>query len=116
MRTKRNIDDAVVEGFGREWAHYDQSHASSEELTQIFCDYFRLFPWDILTPSSVGFDLGCGSGRWAQFVAPRVGILHCIDASEEALDVAKRNLARIPNCRFHKASVDDLPLEISSAD
>lgn len=31
--------------------------------------------------SIIGFDLGCGSGRWAFFVAPKVAKLHCIDRS-----------------------------------
>ena len=35
--------------------------------------------------------MGCGSGRWAQFVAPRVKQLICIDPSE-AINVAKKNL------------------------
>ena len=33
--------------------------------------------------------MGCGSGRWASLVAPRVGHLNCIDPSS-AIDVAKR--------------------------
>lgn len=42
--------------------------------------------------TSVGFDMSCGSGRWAIKVAPRVGLLNCVDARQEALDVAKHNL------------------------
>ena len=53
---------------------------------------------------------GCGSGRWAVLVAERVGVLNAIDLSEEALNVARRNLAKYKNVRFHHASVDDLPL------
>ena len=37
-----------------------------------------------------GFDMGCGTGRWAKFVAPKVGKLHCIDPSN-AIVVAKKN-------------------------
>jgi methylase of polypeptide subunit release factors len=33
--------------------------------------------------------MGCGSGRWARFVAPHVGRLHCIDPSS-ALAVARQ--------------------------
>lgn len=49
-------------------------------------------------------------------VAPRVGVLHCIDASEEAIDVARRNLAEYSNCRFHVASVCSIPLSDDSMD
>nr|WP_283937768.1 class I SAM-dependent methyltransferase [Sphingomonas hankyongi] len=63
-----------------------------------------------------GFDLGCGSGRWASQVAPRVGLLHCIDPAEEALAVAQRQLALFDNARFHLASVDSIPLPDESQD
>ena len=64
----------------------------------------------------MGFDLGCGSGRWAVLVAPRVGRLHCIDASEAALAVARQNLAGRTNCELHRASVDAIPLGDGSMD
>src|SRR5271169_5493447 len=82
-----NLDHAVVEGFGQEWSRFDQSGIAQAELQALFNEYFSVFPWADLPPGAVGFDLGCGSGRWAQFVAPRVGQLHCIDASSAALEV-----------------------------
>ncbi len=60
--------------------------------------------------------MGCGSGRWARFVAPRAGILHCVDASQRALNVARRNLQKMKNCVFHCASVDNTPLPDNSMD
>lgn len=111
-----NIDDQVVSGFGDEWSRFDQSTLSEIELEKIFNEYFAIFPWDTLPSNAIGFDLGCGSGRWAKMVAPKVGHLNCIDASNSALDVAKRNLKNIPNATFHLASVDSLPLADNSAD
>ena len=111
-----NQDEKVVEGFGDEWSRFDQSGLSSDERREIFESYFAVFPWDTLPSDAVGFDLGCGSGRWACLVAPRVGTLHCIDASDQALEVARRNLQDQPNCRFHLASVDAIPLPEGSAD
>ena len=69
-----------------------------------------------MPPAPVGFDAGCGSGRWARFVAERVGALHCLDASDAALAVARRRLADRPNCSFHLASVDAMPLADASMD
>src|SRR5687768_9649146 len=106
---RENVDRATVEDFGREWEKFDQSALGEEELQAIFDSYFAIFPWHDIAPESVGFDLGCGSGRWAGFVAPRVSTLHCIDASAAALDVAKRNLAPLGNCIFHLADVGQLP-------
>ena len=110
-----NIDMPSVQGFGDEWERFDQSSLSPKERQEIFDSYFSIFPWKNLNQKSVGFDLGCGSGRWAQLVAPRIGRLHCIDPST-ALEVAKQNLVDNPNCEFHHASVDTIPLVDGSMD
>jgi SAM-dependent methyltransferase len=111
-----NADDATVTGFGREWKSFDQTELKGEELHSYFERYFGIFPWDSLPDDSSGFDLGCGSGRWARLVSERVGTLHCIDASPDALQVARRNLAGHHNCVFHAASVDSIPLPPASMD
>lgn len=110
-----NIDIGTVEGFGDEWERFDQSAMSDLERHQIFSSYFAVFPWESLPQNAQGCDIGCGSGRWAQLVAPRVGHLHCIDPSA-AINVAKRNLAGQSNVSFHHAGVDNLPLEDGSMD
>ena len=111
-----NADKAVVEAFGEEWSKFDQSDADPAELREIFNLYFGIFPWNEIPANAVGFDLGCGSGRWAYFAAARVGKLHCIDASAAALEVARKKLAPYDNCEFHCASVDSIPLADGSAD
>ena len=111
-----NTDPAVVEAFGQEWSKFDQNEANPAELRAIFDLYFAIFPWNELSRDATGFDLGCGSGRWAYFVAPRVGRLHCIDASASALRVAQQKLHSSGNCEFYCASVDSIPLPDDSAD
>jgi len=111
-----NVDAKTVKGFGEEWSRFDQSGMSETELNEQFARYFAVFPFDSLPENSVGFDLGCGSGRWAKLMAGRVGKLHCIDASAEALDVAKKNLAETENAEFHHASVAEIPLADDSMD
>jgi SAM-dependent methyltransferase len=106
----------VVEGFGQEWHKFHHVNPDTPELRELFASYFSIFPWDELPLDAEGFDLGCGTGRWAYFVAPRVGRLHCVDASSVALDVAQRNLSVFSNCDFHCASVEAIPLAESSAD
>lgn len=105
-----NLDPATVHGFGREWHAYDQSDLPQEEAQSIFNDYFRIFSFDDVDE---GFDLGCGSGRWAKFVAPRVKRLHCIDPSD-ALEIARRNLAGHDNVVFHRADAEHIPLDDDS--
>ena len=115
MVIDKNIDESTVKGFGDEWERFDQAALSSEERQRIFDSYFSIFPWQKLTKDAVGFDLGCGSGRWAKLVAPLVGKLHCIDPSS-ALEVARRNLSENLNCEFHHAGVDFIPLVDGSMD
>lgn len=76
-----NVDIKTVEGFGDEWERFDQSILEPLEHRRLFDAYFKVFPWKEIASTSIGFDLGCGSGRWAKLVAPRVGELHCIDPS-----------------------------------
>lgn len=111
-----NYDPAVVEGFGSEWQRFDQRSIEHREALELFNRYFAIFPWDTLPAKARGVDAGCGSGRWARFVAPRVGTLHCVDASAEALRVAKGNLQAFGNCRLHLATLDSMPLADCSLD
>jgi len=115
-KTASNYDETVVEAFGEEWMRFDQSELSDEELKDAFLGYFDIFPWDRVDASAEGFDMGCGSGRWAKLVAPRVEKLNCIDASAQALDVAKANLAAYSNCCFYHSSIDATPLDNASQD
>src|SRR3954462_3383746 len=113
--TEGNIDRKTVEGFGEEWSTFDQKALGEAELNELFDSYFSIFPFDVLPSDAEGFDLGCGSGRWARLVAPRVGRLHCIDPSA-AIEICRDNLADRPNCVFHHADVDVMPLEDASMD
>ena len=112
----KNIDLKTVEGFGEEWSAFDQSDLDPDEHRRLFEEYFSTFPFADLPEQAEGFDLGCGSGRWAALMAPRVGQLHCIDPSAKALAVAERRLAHCRNVRFHNAGVDNLPLADDSQD
>lgn len=112
---KNNIDPKTVASFGDEWSRFDQSGMSDAEVSKAFEEYFAVFPWATLPPDAVGFDMGCGSGRWARLVAPRVGHLHCVDPST-ALAVARRNLSEFDNVVFHQASVDQPGLPPGSQD
>ena len=110
-----NVDQRIVRDFGEEWTRFDQSALRPDEAETLFGQYFSLFPWSLLRSDPVGFDLGCGSGRWARFVAPRVGRLHCVDPSR-AIESARRNLAAYGNVEFHQVGVDELPFGDATMD
>ncbi len=108
-----SVDARTVEGFGFEWTKFDQSSVDGAEMQGLFDLYFAVFPWDVLPRHAVGFDLGCGSGRWARVVSRRVGRLVCIDASADALKVAERNA---PGCPPVLASAGALPVRAAGMD
>jgi ubiquinone/menaquinone biosynthesis C-methylase UbiE len=112
----KNIDKKVVEDFGEEWDKYSQATLSDVDLKSAWDQYFSIFPFDELNQDAEGFDMGCGSGRWAKFVADKVKVLNCIDPSEKALYVAKRNLTNFSNINFFNASVGDTTLAHDSQD
>ena len=110
----KNIDKDVVKSFGEEWNYYKQNKEG--DLDNAFLQYFHIFPKELLSNEKVGFDMGCGSGRWGKYVAPKVKILNCIEPSEKALAIAKNNLKKFKNCKFECASSDSNSLEVNSQD
>ena len=115
MITKKNLDRSTVDSFGDEWSKFDQSDLPKLEAQRLFDQYFKIFPFESLPENSSGFDLGCGSGRWARLICDRVGHLHCIDPSE-AIEVAKQSLSDKSNITFHKKSVGEFSLPSNSQD
>lgn len=111
-----NLDLQTVEGFGEEWAAFDQTVLDSAEWQMLFDRYFAIFPWDRLPQNAEGFDLGCGSGRWAAGVIDNVGTLHCVDPSAKAIAVCERRLGGNPKARFHLISNGVAPLQDASQD
>jgi ubiquinone/menaquinone biosynthesis C-methylase UbiE len=115
----KNVDTRVARGFGKEWSTFrqDETSLAREQRETIFENYFRIFPWHLLPlGGGTGADVGCGSGRWAMMVAPRVVHLHLLDASPAALAVARENLKTHDNVSFHASSVGDIPLPDRSLD
>lgn len=112
-----NISNDVVSSFGYEWSRFDNSDLPEPVLNNIWEDYFDIFPWDSLpNGGGTGADIGCGSGRWAQFVSKKVDKLYLIDPSSKALDVAKKNLRKSKNVSFFVSSVNDMPIKDEALD
>jgi SAM-dependent methyltransferase len=111
----KNLDRKTVKSFGDEWVHFDQSGMNGKEAYKIFKSYFSMFPWKKISKFSEGFDMGCGSGRWAKFIAPKVGLLHCVDPSI-AIQVAQKKLKKFNNIKYHQKSLDNSGLKEKSQD
>jgi glycosyltransferase involved in cell wall biosynthesis/SAM-dependent methyltransferase len=114
---KDNLDKKVVDDFGFEWSIFDNEELSNSSLKEIWEDYFHIFPWHALPKGGgVGADIGCGSGRWAKFVAPKVKKLYLIDPSKSAVNVAKNKLLQFNNLEFLITSADRLLVDDESLD
>ena len=118
MKNNRSniIIKKVVKDFGNEWKRFDQSIVKKSELKNIFDQYFNIFPLKELNKNLIGFDLGCGSGRWAKFIAPKVKKLNCIEPSVEAISVAKKNLINFKNINYINSEVNKKILIKNSQD
>ncbi len=92
MNSILNQDNKTVESFGDEWTRMSQDMLNNKEKEEIFNDYFSIFPFNCIDSKSIGFDMGCGSGRWATIISPKVKKIVCIDASLDAINIAKENL------------------------
>lgn len=64
--------------------------------------------WNVLGPGRKALDLGCGIGRIAAALAPRLGEIHGTDISPGMLDSARRRCAGLANVHFHLSPGSDL--------
>ncbi|MBD99344.1 MAG: SAM-dependent methyltransferase [Verrucomicrobia bacterium] len=108
-----NIDQETVESFGDEWLKFN---AFSEADIQGAGDqYFDIVSPKMLNKESTVLDLGCGSGRWTKYIAPRAGFIEAVDPSDAVFQAA-HVWNDLENVRFTQASVDSLPFPDRSFD
>ena len=110
-----NADASTVAGFGAEWQRFDQAGLSAAEAPALFEKYFDVFPGTTCLRRR-GIRPGLRQRALGALRRHRGGTLHCVDASADALAVARRNLRGRPNCHFHHASVDDCRFADDSMD
>jgi len=99
------------------WCDRDDDRADWNGLEACFDDLHAYEKWvgDVaavirerlrLMESDVVADLGCGTGRVAERLAPHVSFVHGFDYSETVLRVA-RDRRRLPNVDFQHADLND---------
>ena len=111
-----NIDKNVVEDFGKEWEKFNQNELKGNKLIEAFNEYFEIFPNKFLSKNSIGFDMGCGTGRWSKLIAPKVKKLNLIDPSQLSIEQAKKNLSKFNNCEYECESINGSKLKDLSQD
>ncbi len=64
--------------------------------------------WNVLSQKRAVLDIGCGIGRVAAELSPRVREVHGIDVSGKMIDAATRRYGKLQNARFQKGNGRDL--------
>lgn len=111
---EKNIDKKTVESFGNEWDKFD--HFTEAEVKRVGDDYFDIVnEIHINKDKTIALDIGCGTGRWTKYLAPKVKFVECVDPSKAVFSAAKL-LKNEKNIRVSKAGVDNLPFDDNSFD
>jgi len=115
-----NIDDEVVDHFGKEWTKYNYLNGvASEALDRQFMAYtspIDLEEFDKL--SSVAADFGAGSGRWAERLAPFFLKVYALDPSLAAVQVMREKFfmnskVQVLNEDIEKNSISENSLDLA---
>lgn len=69
-----------------------------------------------LLPEMIVADIGAGSGFLSSLLTEKVSLVNLVDASEEMLTQAKKNLSSFSNAQFHLAEGREIPLPENSQD
>ena len=105
---KKKIFMSVIEDFGNEWEKFDNKSLSNKELKKIFNSYFKIFPKNYLNNKSVGIDIGSGSGRWAEYILPKVKKLYLLEPSKKAIKISQKKLFMYKNAIFINSEVKNI--------
>jgi ubiquinone/menaquinone biosynthesis C-methylase UbiE len=105
-------DERLLKGFAREWERFPEMDPA--ELDLVARELFDLLPD---RPGSDGMmvDIGCGSGRWTRWLAPRHAHVDAVDPGDAVLTAARVN-ADLANVRWSRARGEDLPFPSDSYD
>lgn len=110
---EKNIDKKTLKSFGEEWTKF--SHFSDEEIKNAGEQYFDIVTAEMVNENSFVLDVGCGTGRWAKYLSPKVKFIEAIDPSSAVFSACKF-LENTNNIRVTQASVDNIPFEDKSFD
>jgi len=111
--TSLNRDLKVIDDFGAEWEKF--SSFSKEEIKETGDAYFRLLKETSIDENSVALDIGCGTGRWAMYLADRVKFIEAVDPSKAVISAVKLTKG-IDNIRISQCDIDTIPFPEASFD
>lgn len=110
---EKNIDTQVVNEFGDEWLKF---YEHDDDLVKKGGEeYFDILTSEMINSNSYVLDIGCGTGRWTKYLAPKTGFIEAVDPSD-AIFAADKLLGNLQNVRLLKASVETLPFDDETFD
>ena len=123
----RRLESVLLERRSRSQAFFTETASEWDRLRdELFGRRFDLQALlALLDRRWVVGDLGCGTGRTSEALAPHVGHVHAIDGSAAMLEAARRRLGDTPNVAsprrktnitFHQGELERLPLDDGELD
>lgn len=115
---RRRIASVLAERRSRSEAFFRSEASGWDRLRdELYGDGFLLAALPaLLDPSWTVGDLGCGTGRTAEALAPFVRRVVAVDGSAEMLRAARRRLAGHANVETRRGSLESLPVEDATLD
>ena len=102
-----NLDQDVIDGFGREWAAFDYAQNNAKEALdaqfKAYCSPIDLAKFD--NESAVAADIGAGSGRWSERLLPYFSLVYVIEPSDGASSVLETKFSDEPRIKILHESV-----------
>jgi SAM-dependent methyltransferase len=113
-----NIDNEVVQHFGKEWAKFNYSDGKADgALDDQFAAYTEPIDLSIFDGSkSIAADFGAGSGRWTERLKPYFKEIYALEPSIEAVQVLKSKFENDEQIQILNQSVENNSIPDNSLD
>jgi SAM-dependent methyltransferase len=113
-----NIDNEVVQHFGKEWAKFNYSDGKADgALDDQFAAYTEPIDLGIFDGSkSIAADFGAGSGRWTERLKPYFKEIYALEPSIEAVQVLKSKFENDEQIQILNQSVENNSIPDNSLD
>ena len=113
-----NIDNEVVDHFGKEWSKYSYLNGlASEALNDQFSAYMEPIDLSIFNENtSIAADFGAGSGRWTERLKPYFHKIYAVEPSMAAVQVMSEKFSTDSKLQILHEDVERNSIPESSLD